>query len=147
LKILKTKSTTLSDDKFVCQVSEWSTVWSEVKMFVPWLPRHAASYCDHFGLLWGPFWIQNYRQTTKILLIWAKFGFQVDYDVANWYPSFTGMLGPPFWILSTPQKLPRTTVDIPTKFHEVWWKESNKNLNLPFFASMATAAKLKSVNC
>jgi hypothetical protein len=21
-------------------------------------------------------------------LIWAKFGFQVDYDVANWYPSF-----------------------------------------------------------
>ena len=25
-------------------------------------------------------------------LIWAKFGFQVDYDVANWYPNFTGML-------------------------------------------------------
>ena len=24
--------------------------------------------------------------------IWAKFGFQVDYDVANWYPNFTGML-------------------------------------------------------
>jgi hypothetical protein len=25
---------------------------------------------------------------------------------------------PPFWIFSTPQKLPHTTVDIPTKFHE-----------------------------
>ena len=24
-----------------------------------------------------------------------------------------------------PQKLPHTTVDIPTKFHEVCWKESN----------------------
>jgi hypothetical protein len=24
-----------------------------------------------------------------------------------------------------PQNLPHTTVDIPTKFHEVWWKESN----------------------
>jgi hypothetical protein len=24
--------------------------------------------------------------------IWAKFGFQVDYDAANWYPNFTGML-------------------------------------------------------
>jgi hypothetical protein len=31
----------------------------------------------------------------------------------------------PFWICSTPQKLPHTTVDIPTNFHEVWWKESN----------------------
>ena len=30
---------------------------------------------------------------------------------------------PPFWIFSTPQKLPHTTVDIPIKFHEVWWKE------------------------
>jgi hypothetical protein len=29
-----------------------------------------------------------------------------------------------FWILSTRQKLPHTTVDIPTKFHEVCWKES-----------------------
>ena len=27
-----------------------------------------------------------------------------------------------FWILSTQQKLPHTTVNIPTMFHEVWWK-------------------------
>ena len=48
---------------------------------------------------------------------------------------------PPFWIFSTPQKLPHTTVDIPTKFHEVWWKESQNFLNPPFFVSMVTAAK------
>jgi hypothetical protein len=39
------------------------------------------------------------------------------------------------------QKLPHTTLDIPTKFHEVWWKESKLLLNLPFFVSIATAAK------
>jgi hypothetical protein len=48
---------------------------------------------------------------------------------------------PPFWIFSTSQKLPHTTVDIPTKFDEVWWKESKFFLNPPFFVSMATAAK------
>ena len=48
---------------------------------------------------------------------------------------------PPFWNFSTPQKLPHTTVDIPTKFHEVWWKESKNCLNPPFFVFMATAAK------
>ena len=39
---------------------------------------------------------------------------------------------PPFWIISTPQKLPHTTVDISTKFHEFWWKES-RNFRIPFF--------------
>jgi hypothetical protein len=28
-------------------------------------------------------------------------------------------------IFFNPQNLPHTTVDIPTKFHEVWWKEFN----------------------
>jgi hypothetical protein len=46
LKILKTKSTTLSDDLFLCHVSKESAVWKNPP-------------------------------------IWAKFGFQVDYDVAN----------------------------------------------------------------
>ena len=49
--------------------------------------RHTAPYGDHFGLLWRPFWIQNGRQNTKILPIWAKYGFQVDFILANWYPS------------------------------------------------------------
>jgi hypothetical protein len=31
LKILKTKSTTLSDDLFLCQASKGSAVWSEFK--------------------------------------------------------------------------------------------------------------------
>jgi hypothetical protein len=43
--------------------------------------------------------------------------------------------------LFNPQKMPHTTVDIPRKFHEVWWKESENLLNPPFFVSMATAAK------
>ena len=43
--------------------------------------------------------------------------------------------------LFSPQKLPHTTVDIPTKFHEVWWKESKHLLNPPFFVSMATTVK------
>ena len=30
----------------------------------------------------------------------------------------------PFWILSTRQKLPHTALNIPTMFHEVWWKKS-----------------------
>jgi hypothetical protein len=33
-------------------------------------------------------------------------------------------------------------VDIPTKFHEVWWKESKNILNPPFFVSMATVTKV-----
>jgi hypothetical protein len=48
---------------------------------------------------------------------------------------------PPFWIFFNLQKLPHTMVDILTKFHEVWWKESQKKFNHPFFVSMATAAK------
>jgi hypothetical protein len=39
---------------------------------------------------------------------------------------------PPFWFFSALQKLPHTTVDILTKFHEVWWKESKKKCNPPF---------------
>ena len=36
--------------------------------------------------IWRPFWIQNGRQNKKNPPIWTKFGFQVDYYVANWYP-------------------------------------------------------------
>jgi hypothetical protein len=36
--------------------------------------------------------------------------------------------------LFNPQKLPHTTVDIPTKFHEAWWKESKKKINPPLLA-------------
>ena len=40
-----------------------------------------------------------------------------------------------------PQKLPDTTVDIPTKFYKVWWKESQFFFNPPFFVSMTTVEK------
>jgi hypothetical protein len=59
----------------------------------------------------------------------VKFGVNLTF-FAPWLP----WQQPPFWIFSTPskKKLPHTTVDIPTKFHEVWWKESNFFLNPPF---------------
>jgi Ulp1 family protease len=68
LKILKTKSTTLSDDLFLCQVSK---------------PFRFAMVA-----ILNPKWPPKYHNPP----IWAKFGFQVYYDVANWYPNFTGML-------------------------------------------------------
>jgi hypothetical protein len=89
LKILKTKNTTLSDDRFLCQVSKGSTVRSEFNIFCTFVTMATATILNFFN----------------------------------------------------PQKLPHTTVDIPTKFHEVWWKESNFFLNPPFFVSMATVAK------
>jgi hypothetical protein len=77
LKIFKRKSTTLSDDLFLCQVSKGSAVWGEINIFCTLVivnlnaiidhlknfnvngylqgVRHAAPYCDHFGLLWRPF--------------------------------------------------------------------------------------------
>jgi hypothetical protein len=36
----------------------------------------------------NPKWPPKYKNPP----IWAKFCFQVDYDAANWYPTFTGML-------------------------------------------------------
>ena len=45
--------------------------------------------------IWRPFWFamvailnQKWSPKYKNPPIWAKFGFQVDYDVANWYPLF-----------------------------------------------------------
>ena len=47
-----------------------------------------------------------------------------------------------FELFSTPQKLPHTTVDIPTKFHEVWWKESKNILNHPLFCFHGNCGKV-----
>jgi hypothetical protein len=52
--------------------------------------------------------------------LWSKFGVNLTF-----FPPWLPWQWPPFWICSIPQTLPHTTVDIPTKFHEVWWKESN----------------------
>ena len=39
------------------------------------------------------------------------------------------------------QKLPHTTVDIPTKFDEAWWKKSKNKLNPPFFCFHENSSK------
>jgi hypothetical protein len=67
LKILKTKSTTLTDDLFLCQVSKVSAVRSEFNIFCTFVTIATAAILNVFN----------------------------------------------------PQKLPNSTVDIPTKFHEV----------------------------
>ena len=88
-KILKTKSTTLSDDLFLGQVSKGSALRSEFNIFCTLVTMATAVNLNFFN----------------------------------------------------PQKLPHTTVDISTKFYEVWWKESKIILHPPFFVSIATAAK------
>ena len=69
--------------------------------------------------------------TAKLCEVWSEF---------NIFCTLVTMAMAAILIFFKPQKLPHTTVDIPTKFHEVWWKELKNLLNLPFFVSMATAA-------
>ena len=48
LKILKTKSTTLSDDLFLCQVSKGSAVWSEFNIFCTLVTMATAAILNFF---------------------------------------------------------------------------------------------------
>jgi hypothetical protein len=89
LKILKTRSTTQSDDLFLCQISKGYAVRFEFNIFCTLVTMAMAAILNLFN----------------------------------------------------PQKLPHTMVDIPTKFYEVWWKESKFFLNPPIFVSMATMEK------
>ena len=41
-------------------------------------------FCFAMAAILNPKWPPKYKYPP----IWAKFGFQVDYDVANWYPLF-----------------------------------------------------------
>ena len=54
---------------------------------------------------------------------YCKNWWSLETFVAPWLP----WQRPPFWKCFNHQKLPHTTVDIPTKFDEVWWKESKTN--------------------
>jgi hypothetical protein len=49
LKILKTKSTTLSDDLFLCQVSKGSAVWDELKKFCTLVTMATAAILIFFS--------------------------------------------------------------------------------------------------
>ena len=74
---------------------------------------------------WRPFWFamvailnQKWPPRYKNSPIWAKFGFQVDYDVANWYSSFA-----PFLIMSLKRSFRRhivLTLFLIKSPNEVW---------------------------
>ena len=56
-----------------------------------WIFTESKTCC----IIWRPFWFAmtailnpKWSPEDKNPLIWEKFGFQVDYDVANWYPLF-----------------------------------------------------------
>ena len=49
LKILKTKSTTLSNDLFLCQVSKGSAVWSEFNIFCTLVTMATAAILNFFN--------------------------------------------------------------------------------------------------
>jgi hypothetical protein len=49
LKILKTKSTTLSNDLFLCQVSKGSAVWSEFNLFCTLVTMATAAILNVFN--------------------------------------------------------------------------------------------------
>ena len=71
--------------------------------------------------------------TAKLCEVWSEF---------NFFCTLVTMTTATILNFFNPQKLQHTTVDIPTKFHDVWWKESKFFLNPPFFVSMATVAML-----
>ena len=74
---------------------------------------------------WRPFWFamvailnQKWPPRYTNFPIWAKFGFQVDYDVANWYSSFA-----PFLIMSLKRSFRRyivLTLFLIKSPNEVW---------------------------
>ena len=99
-------------------------------------------------VFWWPFWIQNAHHSKPTMDINSQhhnlLGNQISpksEDFCIWRPFCTLVTMATAAILNffNPQKL--QTHYIPTKFHEVWWKESKHFLNPPFFVSMATAAK------
>ena len=70
--------------------------------------------------------------TAKLCEVWSEF---------NIFCTLVTMVMATILNVFITQKLPHTMVDIPTKFHEVWWKEFKFFVDPPFFVSMATAAK------
>jgi hypothetical protein len=58
---------------------------------------------------WWSIFVSSFKRIRCTVWIKKKF--------APWLPWQRS----PFWFFSTPEKLTHTTVDIFTKFHEVWW--------------------------
>ena len=80
LKILKTKSTTLSDDLFVCQVSKGSAVWSEFNIFCTLVTMATAA-------------ILNFFNPSKAAIHYGGYSYKMKFDKRN--PQF--FLNPPFF--------------------------------------------------
>ena len=97
-----------------------------------------------------PFWnrgnFENFKNKEHNFEWWSicvKFQKDPLYGVnLTCFPPWLTWQRPQFRICSTPQKLPHTTVHIPTKLHEVWWKESKHFLNPPFFCFHVNCGKV-----
>ena len=97
-------------------------------------------------LYWQPFWNGGHF-VLPIPILWAYLvpldvdvtrNITVQIEVLSEFKIFCTLVTMAtaailtFFTPSNPQDLPHTTVDIPTKFHEAWWKESNFFFNSPF---------------
>ena len=80
LKILKTKSTTLSDDLFLCQVSKGSTAWSEFNIFCTLVTMATAA-------------ILNFCQPLKAATYYGGYSYKVSWSLMKGINFF---LNPPF---------------------------------------------------
>ena len=93
-------------------------------------------------LYWWPFgkFLKQRAQLWVMIYFCVKFSSAVRFEF-NIFCTLVTMATAVILNLLNPQQLPHTTVDIPTKFNDVWWKESKTIFNLPFFVSMVAVAK------
>ena len=140
-----------------------TTVDIPTKWIIIWLPNHRYQFPTSKST-----WKSNFAQIGGFLYFGGHFGFKmatianqrwisnrniIIYLETKFRPNWRiFVLGGHFvpWLpwqlpilnLFNPQKLPHTTVDIPTNFHEVWWKESNFFLNPPLFCFHGNCGKI-----
>ena len=82
LKILKTKSTTLSNDLFLCQVSKGSAVWSEFNIFCTLVTMATAA-------------ILNFFNPSKAATHYGGYSYKISWSLMKGINSF---LNPPFFV-------------------------------------------------
>ena len=112
----------------------------------------------------------KFRQNRRIFVFWRPFLVQNGHhSKPKWSPYGAACLIPckypfplksaHFWIFNDffnfyfenfnnkeHKKLPHTTVDILSKFHEVWWKESKKKMLIPLFSFYGNCGKVCSTD-
>ena len=114
MKIFKTKSTTLSDDLFLCQVSKGSTVWSEFNIFCTLVTMATAAILNLFNPLQWIF-LQSFMKFDE----WNPKGFQI--------PLFVSMATAAKFVQPIPIFLvylvPLDVDVVPIKFHQFLFGE------------------------